>query len=128
MLANPLLALVLCDEALTRSLGDAEARVLVEWLVEQAELLSANRCEEEAGREMRRLCRRGRAIARFVSLWCLERLRGAAIQLAATERFNWQLPDDHRIDACELMQEIIFWEKRDLELKQQTEATAAALR
>jgi hypothetical protein len=115
MLANSLLALVLSDEALTRNLGDAEARVLVEWLVEQAEELSLNRPEEQAEHEMRRLCRRGRAVARFVYLWCLQRLRGAAIQLAATERFNWQLPTDHRIDACELMQDILFWEKCDLE-------------
>ena len=119
MLANPLLTLVLDDEALTRNLGDAEARVLVEYLVEQAEELSVNRAEPEAGHEMRRLCRRGRAIARFVNLWCLQRLRGAAIQLAATERFNWQLPDDHRIDACELMQDIVFWEKTELEQRQQ---------
>jgi hypothetical protein len=115
MLANPLLSQVLNDEALTRGLGDAEARVLVEWLVEQAEELSLNRSELDADHEMRRLCRRGRAISRFVSLWCLQRLRGAAIQLAATERFTWQLPDDHRIDACELMQDILFWEQCELE-------------
>ena len=124
MLANPLLARVLCDEALTRNLGDAEARVLVEWLVEQAEELSISRPQAEAELEMRRLCRRGRAIARFVHLWCLQRLRGAAIQLAATERFNWQLPDDHRIDACELMQDILFWEKCELEQKQQAAIAA----
>ena len=100
MLGKPLLTQVLDDEALTRGLGDAEARVLVEWLVEQAEDLSANRRATEAQAEMSRLCRRGRAIARFVSLWCLQRLRGAAIQLAGTERFSWQLPDDHRIDGC----------------------------
>jgi hypothetical protein len=122
MLANPLLSQVLSDEALTRGLGDAEARVLVEWLVEQAEELSLNRSEKEADHEMRRLRRRGRAISRFVNLWCLQRLRGAAVQLAATERFSWQLPDDHRIDACELMQDIVFWEKCDL---QQQAANAA---
>jgi hypothetical protein len=115
MLANPLLSLVLSDDALTRGLGDAEARVLVEWLVEQAEELSLNQSDADADQEMRRLCRRGRAISRFVNLWCLQRLRGAALQLAATERFTWQLPDDHRIDACELMQDILFWEKCDLE-------------
>src|SRR5438132_8189550 len=42
MQANPLLHHILDDDALTRCLGDAEARVLVEWLVEQAELLGEN--------------------------------------------------------------------------------------
>jgi len=115
MVANPLLSQVLDDDALTRGLGDAEARVLVEWLVERAEELAVERAESEAVGEMRRLCRRGRAISRFVNLWCLQKLRGAAIQLAATERFQWQLPDDHRIDACELMQDVLFWEKTALE-------------
>ena len=124
-MGNPLLSQVLDDEALTRGLGDAEARVLVEWLVEQAEDLSLNRADTEAQAEMRRLCRRGRGVARFVSLWCLQRLRGAAIQLAGTERFSWQLPDDHRIDACELMQDILFWEKCDLEQRQRNAAISA---
>lgn len=115
MLVTPLLGPILRDDALTRGLGDPEARVLVEWLVEQAEELSHNRPAADADQEMRRLCRRGRAISRFVYLWCLQRLRGAALQLAAAERFAWQLPDDHRIDACELMQDILFWEKCDLQ-------------
>jgi hypothetical protein len=114
MLANPLLSQVLDDEALTRGLGDAEARVLVEWLVEQAEEFSRTCSTADADNKMRRLCRRGRAISRFVYLWCQQRLRGAAFQLAAAECFTWQLPDDHRIDACELMQDILFWEKCDL--------------
>ncbi len=124
MLGNPLLSQVLDDEALTRGLGDAEARVLVEWLVERAEELASDECAAEAATEMRRLCRRGRAISRFVSLWCLQRLRGAAHQLAAAERFTWQLPDDYRIDACELMQDVLFWEKCDLDQKQQGTTSA----
>jgi hypothetical protein len=126
MLANPLISRVLGDDSLTRGLGDAEARVLVEWLVDQAEELSLNRPESDAEAEMRRLCERGRAISRFVNLWCLQRLRGAALQLAATQRFTWQLPDDHRIDACELMQDILFWEKCDLVQRQQYQAHAAS--
>jgi hypothetical protein len=126
MLANPLISRVLGDDSLTRGLGDAEARVLVEWLVDQAEELSLNRAECDAEPEMRRLCRRGRAISRFVNLWCLQRLRGAAIQLAATERFSWQLPEDYRIEACELMQDILFWEKCDLEQRLQREAHAVS--
>jgi hypothetical protein len=122
MLARPLISQILSDESLTRGLGDAEARVLVEWLVERAEELCLKEPEVGADFEMRRLCRRGRAIARFVNLWCLQRLRGAAIQLAATERFHWQLPDDHRIDACELMQDILFWEKCEIEHRQQAAA------
>src|SRR4051794_596504 len=40
MRANPWVDHVLADEALTRGLGDEEARVLVEWLVDKAEDLA----------------------------------------------------------------------------------------
>jgi hypothetical protein len=100
---------ILSDEALTRDLGDAEARVLVEWLVEQAERLAA-RAPEEALAAVRKLCRRGRAIARFVSLWCLERAPGPAAQLAASERLDWPLPHGPT-DPCDLMQRIVGWER-----------------
>jgi hypothetical protein len=110
MLARSLLSGILDDEALTRNLGDAEARVLVEWLAEQAERLE-DLPPEEADRAVRRLCRRGRAIARFVSLWCQERGRGAATQLAAAERFPWPLPDGPRAPD-ELMHAIVRWEVR----------------
>ena len=109
MQARRLLAHVLSDEALTRDLGDEEARVLVEWLVEEAEALADTAAPEQATAEVRRLCRRGRAIARFVGLWCLERSRGAAGQLAAAERFAWPLPAG-RVGPCELMQAIVTWE------------------
>ena len=92
MTGRTLLHPILDDEALTRRLGDAEARVLVEWLVDQAEFLARDATPEAAEREVGRLCRRGRAIARFVSLWCHERAPGAAGQLAAVERFAWPLP------------------------------------
>ncbi len=96
MVANPLLHHILSDERLTGGLGDAEARVLVEWLVEQAEELMELASAEEAKTAVDWLCRRGRAVARFVRLWCLERARGAAGQLAAAERFAWPLPPRRR--------------------------------
>lgn len=111
MRANPLLGHILDDDGLTRNLGDAEARILVEWLVEKAELLGASLPGDEAAREVCRLCRRARAIARFVCLWCLDRARGAACQLAAVERFAWPFPEASA-DPCELMQHILFWETR----------------
>lgn len=114
MQANPLLHHILDDEALTRGLGDAEARVLIEWLVDQAERLAAQCGSADAEREVRRLCRRARAIGRFVNLWSLQQLRGAAGQLAVAERFLWPLPEGD-LDACELMQEILFWESQELE-------------
>ena len=108
MPVSPLLAQILDDEALTRGLGDAEARVLVEWLVEEAERLEGARAD--AGPEVGRLRRRARAVSRFVLLWCIRRDRGAAVQLAAVERFAWPLPDDADADPCELMQQILGWE------------------
>ncbi len=110
---GPLLQLVLGDEGLTRGLGDAEARVLIEWLVERAEGLSAT-APAQAADEVRRLCRRGRAIARFVNLWGLRSGRAAATQLAASERFSWPLPGGD-VDPCELMQSILHWEACELE-------------
>jgi hypothetical protein len=108
MSAISLLHPILDDDALTRGLGDAEARILVEGLVEQAEYLAETGPPDWAVAEVRRLCRRGRAVARFVSLWCQGEC-GAAGQLAAAERFSWPLPDA-AVDPCELMQAIIAWE------------------
>ncbi len=108
MPVSPLLSQILDDEALTRGLGDPEARVLIEWLVEEAERLEETRAD--AGPEVRRLRRRARALSRFVLLWCLRRDRGAAVQLAAVERFAWPLPDDADADPCDLMQQIVGWE------------------
>jgi hypothetical protein len=109
MVANPLLHQILSDERLTHGLGDAEARILVEWLVEQTEDLIKQSNASDSATEVNWLCRRGRAVARFVRLWCLERARGAAGQLAAAERFAWPLPPGGA-DPCELMQAIVSWE------------------
>jgi hypothetical protein len=48
-------------------------------------------------------------VAHFVRLWCQEKARGSAGQLAAAERFAWPLPDTD-VDPCELMQRIVDWE------------------
>jgi hypothetical protein len=109
MLSKPLLSPILDDDALTRGLGDMEARVLVEWLVEQAEGAAEAAGELAAHAEVGRLCRRARAIGRFVYLWCQRRERGAAHQLAAAEGFTWPLPTAP-LDACDLMQWILSWE------------------
>jgi hypothetical protein len=123
MVANPLLHHILSDERLTQGLGDAEARILVEWLVEQAEDLMKQTGETEAAAEVKWLCRRGRALARFVRLWCLERSRGAAGQLAAAERFAWPLPKAGA-DPCELMQAIVSWENDQFWQRRRAKAVA----
>jgi hypothetical protein len=116
MLVKPLLSHILDNDALTRGLGDAEARILVEWLVERAEdLAEAAPSEETAWGGLKRLCRRARAIGRFVGLWCHHHEPGAAGQLAAAERFTWPLPDGPT-DPCELMQSILEWEAGNLRL------------
>ncbi|MBY0512871.1 MAG: hypothetical protein K2P78_03050 [Gemmataceae bacterium] len=109
---DPLIRHVLRDEALTRGLGDIEARMLVEWLADWTELLAeASRSEDDAWSCVRRLCRRGRAISRFVQLWNEPHGRGAATQLAAAERFNWPLPPAD-LDPGDLMHHILTWENQ----------------
>jgi hypothetical protein len=110
MLTKPILDPILDNEALTRGLGDAEARVLVEWLVEQAERFSnTSTSEGETRKRVVNLCRRARAISRFVSLWCHFQAQGAAAQLAAAERFTWPMPRPTD-DPYEIMQGILTWE------------------
>src|SRR5262245_19221083 len=114
MLARSLVTHIACDARLTRHLGDAEARVLVEWLVEQAERLARQAGPAAARPRVEALVRRGRAIARFVSLWCLEGDRGAAAQLAGAERFLWPLPAGPA-DPWRLMCQILTWEAEVLD-------------
>ena len=115
MQAKPLLNHILADDALTRGLGDAEARVLVEWLVEQAERTAVTVSDDTALQAaVGRLCRRGRSISRFVLLWCHRGERGAAHQLAVAEHFSWPLPTE-TLDACDLMHWILTWESEQAE-------------
>lgn len=109
---DPLIRGIVRDESLTRGLGDVEARMLVEWVVDWAELLAgAAQTDADAVGLLARLCRRGKAIGRFVRLWDDPRTRGAAAQLAAVERFAWPLPSA-RIDPPDLMHQILEWESR----------------
>ena len=110
MSTRALLTPILENEHVTRGLDDAEARILVEWLVERAETeIGKNRHEKRVKAEVQGLCLRARAIARFVTLWCHDHSACAALQLAATERFAWPLPNK-AIDACDLLSDILAWE------------------
>src|SRR3954452_1227369 len=110
MLSITLLRPILDDEGLTRGLGDAEARVLVEWLVERIESCHAESgSAERTEKEISFWCRRARSISRFVTLWCHHHDHGAACQLAATERFPWPFPPTDA-DPCDLMIDILEWE------------------
>ncbi len=110
MVSKGILKPILENEAVTRGLGDPEARILIEWLVTQAEHLSAGGvCAPQLGQAVDKLCRRARAISRFVTLWGGQRSRAAACQLAATERFPWPLPTTD-VDPCELMLDILEYE------------------
>lgn len=102
MLLKSHLDSILYNERLTRGLDDAEARMLVEWLVERTE---ARPAADDCARGLVR----ARAIARFVSLWCYEGCYGAALQLAAAERFPWPLPTEP-MEPCDLMHDILMWE------------------
>jgi hypothetical protein len=110
MSLRALLTPILDDDHVTRGLDDAEARMLIEWLAERAEGCLVHLPTQKRRRaEVERLCRRGRLIARFVSLWCYEGSPAAALQLAATERFAWPLPTAD-MDPCDLLGDILAWE------------------
>ena len=101
------------DESLTRGLGDEEARLLVDWLVGWGEILGeTTRTPVEAQRLADRLCRRGRAIGRFVQLWAEPHSRASAAQLAACERFTWPLPAEATTAPADLMEHILNWERQ----------------
>src|SRR5262245_16695745 len=73
MLDRAFLRPILDDESLTRGLGDEEARVLVDWLVDRAENLAASSLSASLRYErLGALCRRAKSIGRFVRLWCHE--------------------------------------------------------
>jgi hypothetical protein len=114
MPTTPLLRQVLHDEALTRGLGDEEARILIEWLVDWAELLEQEaECAATARDGMRSICRKARGIGRFVRLWSYDDARGAATQLAGAEQFTWPLPVTDE-DPAEMMLRILAWEDRQI--------------
>ena len=109
---DPLIRAIVRDDSLTRGLGDEEARMLVEWMVDWAELLAgAARSDDDAQVLVARLCRRGKAIGRFVQLWDNPRTRGSAAQLAAVERFGWPLPAEP-VEPPDLMHDILTWENQ----------------
>jgi hypothetical protein len=110
-----LLNLILDDDALTRGLGDEEARLLVEWLAEWAERIAQrSTSENDAAARIEELRRRGRAIRQFVDLWSHQYSHAAALQLAATVRFRWPLPDFYA-DPWELMHHILDFENARLQ-------------
>jgi hypothetical protein len=112
MQSTPMVRQVLFDEALTRGLGDVEARMLVEWLVDWAEMLADLATDEDhTWEQFGRMCRRARVFSRFVALWSEPQSRGAATQLAAVEKLEWALPSQP-LEPDELMERILDRESR----------------
>lgn len=108
--ANDFVSRILDDEGLTKDLNDPEARMFVEWLVEQVEKIAGEVDDEEAGwKRVDALCRRARLIRRFVFLWCERQDHAAAAQFVASERLNWPLPASNDADPCEVMQAVLRW-------------------
>ena len=125
MQSNPLVRHILRDEAVTRGLGDVEARMIVEWLADRAEQVEATAPTEAAGWAMvRAACRRARVIATFVRLWTTGR-HGTALQFAGAERLHWPLPAGE-VDPGELMEGILAWVDRQDEIVADSLARRAA--
>jgi len=116
MQSTPLVRYILRDEAVTRGLGDVEARMIVEWMADRAEQLAATAPTEAAAwAAVRALCRRARVISCFVRLWMNPTSRGSAIQLVASENLHWPLPAGD-VDSGELMEVLLAWVDRQDEL------------
>ena len=115
MQSTPLVRHILRDEAVTRGLGDVEARMIVEWLADRAEQAAITLPTEAAAWAVVRVqCRRARVIAAFVRLWTTGQ-RGTALQLAGAERLYWPLPVGD-VDPGELMEGILAWVDRQDEI------------
>jgi len=126
MQSTPLVRHILRDEAVTRGLGDVEARMIVEWLAVRAEQIALTAANEAIGWEsLRNVCRRARVIACFCRLWAVRATRGAAIQLVASERLHWPLPTGE-VDPGELMECILAWVDRQDEIVAESMARRAA--
>lgn len=126
MQSTPLVRHVLRDEAVTRGLGDIEARMIVEWLADRAEQIAISAANEQwAWIELKRICRRARTIASFVRLWSVRSSRGAALQLVGAERLHWPLPSGD-IDPGELMESILAWVSQQDEIVADSMARIAA--
>jgi hypothetical protein len=112
--AEPLYRRLINDESITRGLGDMEARMLVEWLVDWADLLEATIPDEsDAQKQVSALRRKAKAIGKFVSLWSDSVSKASAVQLAACERLRFPLPpEDYSGD--EVMAGILKWEDEHL--------------
>lgn len=111
MQAERFISRILDDEGLTDGLTDPEARLFIEWLVERVEAIAdKNGNEPAAWKQVEALCKRARAIRRFVSLWCHRGDRGAATQLAGAERFPWPLPDGDCDDAYDMLAQILSYQ------------------
>lgn len=111
MLDRAFLRPILDDESLTRGLGDEEARLLVDWLVERAENLAASSLAETTRKNcLSIVCRRGRIVGRFVRLWS-EGQFGSAVQLAGAENVNWRLPSGPE-EPAELMNRLLSFEEQ----------------
>lgn len=126
MQSTPLVRYILRDEAVTRGLGDVEARMVVEWLAHRAEQIAVTaNGEADAWNQVRQLCRRARTIAGFVRLWSMPGMRGAALQLVGAERLHWPLPAGD-VDPGELMEGILEWTDRQDEIVADSLARRAA--
>ncbi|HJZ93169.1 MAG TPA: hypothetical protein VKE40_19990 [Gemmataceae bacterium] len=116
MQSTPLLRHILRDEAVTRGLGDVEARMIVEWMADRVEQIAASvPTDVAAWAAVRAMCRRARVIACFVRLWANSASRGSAVQLVASERLHWPLPAGD-VDPGELMEGVLAWVDRQDEL------------
>lgn len=116
MQSLPLVRHVLRDDSITRGLGDIEARMIVEWLVDRVEQIASTVPTEAAGwAAVRAASRRARTIVAFVRLWSDPATRGAAGQLAAVERVHWPFPASDA-DPGQVMESILAWTDRQDEI------------
>lgn len=91
--AEPFLERILDDEGLRGDLDDPAATLLIDWLTTRVRgLVAAASSESAAAKAVNALARRGRAISRFVTLWCGQAEPEAMQTFQHQQGVAWSLP------------------------------------
>lgn len=103
-----LVRLITSDESLFRGLDEPFIRVLVEWIESECELFREKVAGQSVEDRARDLLKHARGLARFAQMWNNPATRSGAIQLWATQKWGFDLPNGP-IHLMDLLQRAMSW-------------------